>query len=660
MLCGLELSRTKHHTALGIDRYIGDEESLQDGVAKTLDAGGVPILNHPMSPGITAKEFISVKGLNHMEIFNANRPNQTPAAEALWDSVLSSPQGRPVYGVASDDNHYKKSKAGRGWIMVDSPALTKEEIKKSIREGSFYASTGIFLNDYIVSESSITVDSKNGDKITFIGMDGKILSSADGKKATYKFTGDELYVRTKVTGKKGKACWTQPVFLRKRNSFSSWAKTPPMGWNSWDCFGPTVNEDEVKANADYMAVNLKKYGWEYIVVDIRWYVANDKSQGYNQTNPLYSIDNYGRFIPAVNRFPSSANGNGFKVLADYIHSKGLKFGIHVMRGVPVIAVKNRMPVFGTERNAADIYSPDQQCSWLKDMYTVTAGKPGSQEYYNSIMDLYASWGVDFLKIDDLSSPYHAEEIEMIRKAIDRTGRQIVLSTSPGPTPLEKVSHIKENANMWRTVGDFWDNWPQLKEQFHVFEKWSPYRETGSWPDGDMLPLGHIGIRAERGRDRMSGFTKDEQITLMTLFSIFRSPLMFGGNLPDNDPFTLSLLTNRDMLDVHSNSTGNRQVSFKDDQVIWTANSTESGDKYLAFFYIADRKMIDRRTPDPASPPPPDSVKITIDLKEIGINGKAQFYDIWKGSNIGSFSGEFSAWIRRHGCGFYRITNNIKE
>jgi len=193
-------------------------------------------------------------------------------------------------------------------------------------------------------------------------------------------------------------------------AFRSWAPTPPMGWNSWDCYGPTVVEAEVKANADYMTEHLKKFGWEYIVVDIRWYVANDKAGGYNEKNAIINIDDYGRLIPAVNRFPSSANGKGFKPLADYIHGKGLKFGIHVMRGVPVLAVKNESPVFGTNITAKDIFSPEGQCEWLKDMYTINHSKKGAQEYYNSIMQLYASWGVDFLKIDDLSSPYHTEEI----------------------------------------------------------------------------------------------------------------------------------------------------------------------------------------------------------------------------------------------------------
>ena len=381
------------------------------------------------------------------------------------------------------------------------------------------------------------------------------------------------------------------VHAQVDKNFHDWAATPPMGWNSWDCYGPTVTESEVKANADYMAKYLKPYGWDYIVVDIRWYVGNDKAHGYNEKDPDYVLDQYGRFLPAVNRFPSAAGGKGFKPLADYLHKKGLKFGIHIMRGIPVIAVKQNLPIKGTNVTARDIYSDKDQCSWLRDMYTVVPGKPGAQEYYNSLFELYASWGLDFVKIDDLSSPiYFEEEINMIRKAIDRTGRKIVLSTSPGETPIAHADHVQKNANMWRTVGDFWDSWQQLKEHFEVFERWNKWRSYGAYPDGDMLPMGKIGIRAERGNPRMTNFTPDEQYTLMTLWSIFKSPLMFGGNLPDNDPFTLSLLTNKKVLKVLNESTNNKPIFTDENKAAWIADEPGTGAKYLAVFNTTDQKI----------------------------------------------------------------------
>ena len=372
-------------------------------------------------------------------------------------------------------------------------------------------------------------------------------------------------------------------------AFHEWAPTPPMGWNSWDCYGPTVVEDEVKANADYMAKNLKKFGWQYIVIDIRWYVENDKAGGYNQDDPVYILDEYGRLTPALNRFPSAANGNGFKPIADYIHSKGLKFGIHMMRGIPVIAVEKNTPILGSSAKARDIYTTEGQCMWLRDMYTIVAGKEGAQEYYNSVFQLYASWGLDFVKVDDLSG--RTKEIEMVRKAIDNCGRPIVISISPGGDRPETAEFLKNNVNMWRTSNDFWDNWPQLKNQFAILTRWIGLGAFGCYPDGDMLPLGKIGLRAEQGDPRWSGFTKDEQYTLMTLFSIFRSPLMFGGDLPSNDEFTLSLITNKDVLEVNQHSRNGKELFRKNDLIAWTADDPKTGDIFLALFNASDQKLI---------------------------------------------------------------------
>lgn len=434
---------------------------------------------------------------------------------------------------------------------------------------------------------------------------------------------------------------TSVIICQHKPAFQEWTPVAPMGWNSWDCFGPTVTEAEVRANAAYMADNLRKFGWEYIVVDIRWYLENDKAGGYNQDDPMYSIDEYGRFTPAVNRFPSSADGKGFKPLADFIHGLGLKFGIHVMRGVPVIAVNKNLPICGSTRKAGEIFSPEGQCKWLKDMYSIDAEKEGAQDYYNSIMELYASWGVDFLKIDDLSSPYHAPDIEMIRKAIDRTGRKIVLSTSPGPTPVGQALHISNNANMWRTVNDFWDNWRALKEEFDVCAEWASAEVIYGYPDADMLPLGRIGIRAERGKPRMSGFSRDEQVTLMTLFSIFRSPLMFGGNLPDNDEFTLSLVTNKDVLYVNQHSKNGRQLFRGNDLVAWIADDQKTGDKFMALFNISDKLS-------------QEAAVITVKFDQIGLTGTHKVKDLWTGKKIGKFSGEFSKSLKPHCSGLYRI------
>jgi alpha-galactosidase len=425
----------------------------------------------------------------------------------------------------------------------------------------------------------------------------------------------------------------QPKTVVENQDKSFWqqAKTPPMGWNSWDCYGPTVTETEVKANADYMAKYLKQHGWEYIVVDIRWFVENDKAGGYNEKDPIYTMDEYGRFLPAIKKFPSAADGNGFKTLADYVHAKGLKFGIHLMRGIPVLAVKKNCPVMGSKVKAADIYSDQLQCGWLHDMYTIDTRKEGSQEYYNSIFNLYASWGVDYVKVDDLSKPYHQGEIELIRKAIDQSGRPMVFSTSPGATPLEKADHVLSHANMWRICDDFWDNWDALKPQFKRCANWAPYIGEGHWPDADMLPLGRISVRGERGADRMTGFTKTEQTTLMNLWAMFRSPLMFGGDLPSNDEFTLSLLTNDEVLAVNQHSAKNKQLKEQNGLIVWTADVPGTEDKYVAFFNINDAG-----TPE-----------ITVTLAELGVNGNYSVKDLWSKQDKGSITDKFTVAVDPH-------------
>jgi hypothetical protein len=395
----------------------------------------------------------------------------------------------------------------------------------------------------------------------------------------------------------------------------------------------------VKANADYMAEHLKSHGWQYVVVDIRWFVENTKAHGYNQRNPRYVMDEYGRFLPAVNRFPSAAGGRGFKPLADYVHSKGLKLGIHLMRGIPVVAVKKNTPILGSTARAADIHSTELQCPWLRDMYTIVADRDGAQAYYDSIFKLYASWEVDYVKIDDLSRPYHQAEIELIRKAIDGCGRPIVLSTSPGATPLEAADRVKTHANLWRISDDFWDRWVDIVEMFGRCRNWAPHVGPGHWPDADMLPLGRISIRGERGDDRRTRFTKDEQITLMTLWSIFRSPLMFGGDLPSNDAFTLSLITNDEVLAVNQNSTDNRELSSRDGHIVWVASVPNSADKYVALFNTNDGGA--------------ESVQVTF--VALDLPDRCVVRDLWAHQDLGAFSDRFAIPIPAHGAGLYRIS-----
>jgi alpha-galactosidase len=411
------------------------------------------------------------------------------------------------------------------------------------------------------------------------------------------------------------------------------ALTPPMGWNSWDCYGTSVREDEVKANARFMAERLAKFGWEYVVVDIQWYEPEAKAGGY-RPNAFLIMDEYSRLIPAPNRFPSSAGGQGFKPLADFIHNLGLKFGIHIMRGIPRQAVRGNSPILGTPYRAADIANQDSTCPWNDDMFGLDMVRPGAQAYYDSLISLYASWGVDYIKTDDINWPYRPAEISAIAKAIKKSGRPILLSLSPGNRSAgpDQLTHLQNHCELSRISDDFWDRWEDLKEQFELCRRWSPYRAPGYWPDADMLPLGRISIRGERGPDRQSLLTKEEQLTLMTLWSIFRSPLMMGGDLPSLDEFTLGLLTNEEVLKVNQASSGNRELFHQGEKVAWVADAPEGG-KYLALFNLGDT----------------DAVSIEVNLSELqGPGSKWQVRDLWQKQNAGLFENSFSSLIPPHG------------
>ena len=421
-------------------------------------------------------------------------------------------------------------------------------------------------------------------------------------------------------------------------------KKPPMGWNSWDCYGAGVTEDELLGNAEFMRDRLKQYGYQYVVCDIQWYEPAAKGNVYNNFADL-CMDEYSRLIPAVNRFPSSANGAGFKPIADKIHSMGLKFGIHIMRGIPRQAVHRNKRIYGTTARARDIASQFSLCPWNTDMYGVDTEKRGAEEYYDSLFKLYASWGVDFVKVDDIANtefspqnPYSAEkEIEMIRAAIDRSGRDMVLSLSPGPAPLNKAEHLSENANMWRISGDFWDRWDKLLNMFSLCEKWYPYVKDGSFPDCDILPLGKLCIdgsyMGDMGRD--SGFAKEEQKTMMTLWAVFRSPLFFGGELRLTDDYTLSLVTNPEVINVNQNSEKPLFVYNKGGIAVWQTKIENC--TAVAVFNLSDEEK-----------------HYKLRFSDLGIENVRAVRDLWARKDIPKCENDVAVSLKPHSSEFFEI------
>lgn len=373
------------------------------------------------------------------------------------------------------------------------------------------------------------------------------------------------------------------------------APIPPMGWNSWDCFGTSVTEEEVLANAEFMAEHLRSFGWDTVVVDIDWSDPTARAHGYNDGAPL-AMDRYGRLIPDPGRFPSSADGAGFGPLADRVHGLGLKFGIHVMRGIPRHAVFEDLPILGTNVTARDVADRSNACGWNPDMFGLDHANTAARVYYESILALYTEWGVDFIKADDMLWPYQVEDIEAFSEAIQKCGRSMQLSLSPGrDLSLARLDHLRSHATMWRICDDLWDRWEDVAANFARFARWAPHSSELGWADGDMLPLGRIGLRAERGRPRDDELLPAERRTMMTLWVMARSPLMIGGHLPDSDPDTIALFTNAEVLEV-LRSTNNREALREHDLVIWTAQGP-GGARYGAVFNLGEtvhRFVLDRQ------------------------------------------------------------------
>jgi alpha-galactosidase len=381
------------------------------------------------------------------------------------------------------------------------------------------------------------------------------------------------------------------------------APRPPMGWNSWDAYGLAITEPQFRDNVRVLAQTLRSFGWEYAVIDEGWFLKNP----HDIKTPekiVYDIDANGRYNPVAERFPSAivdGKNQGFRALGQYVHAQGLKFGIHIVRGIPREAVKENTPVANSTFHARDVADTSDPCPWDPTNWGVR-DTPAGQAWYDSLIAQYAGWGVDFIKVDCISDhPYKPSEIRMIHKAIVKTGRPILLSLSPGPTSPGVVQELAPYAQMWRISDDVWDFWKNARhaprsvhDQFELAAGWAPYAHAGTWPDADMLPLGYLGPEPGDGDARQTRLTQAEQRMMVTLWSIMRSPLIIGANLTKLDDWTMRLLTNRDVLDVNQYAHDQRQVAREGDTVAWTAAGT-NGIRYLALFNLNDQDKTIART-----------------------------------------------------------------
>ena len=472
-------------------------------------------------------------------------------------------------------------------------------------------------------------------------------------------------------------CWAtalnaDPAVPFVRRPFAEWSQTPPMGWNSYDSYHAAITETQFKAPVDVLAERLLPHGYEYAVIDFLWYHPGPqgwdaekdwhtwraqafRDPGTGRVIPMLTLDEYGRPMPALNRFPSAEGSKGLRPLADYVHAKGMKFGIHLMRGIPTEAVEANQPLRGTGYRLGEIAEIGDTSSFLSGMFTgVKVDHPGAQAWYDDLFQLYADWGVDFVKVDDmLRPPYHAREIELMRQAIDRTGRPMVLSLSYGETPVSQAAHLVANANLWRVSSDFWDRWTDLRRNFDLLYMWTPFSGDGTWPDADMIPIGRLmltgwefsgaeNLNRTKGRnEREDNFTPDERQTLMTLWAIARSPLMWGGDPLTSPESTFELLTNDEVLAVNQSGRNPRQIfghSHRDDTLrIWISDAGENGARNVALFNLRDE---------------PAEVKFTLKWEEM--HGQWQVRNLWTHDIEESVDETLSRTLPAHGSALFLL------
>ena len=402
-----------------------------------------------------------------------------------------------------------------------------------------------------------------------------------------------------------------------------------MGWNSWDCFGADVREAELLANAKFMRDHLADLGWRYVVSDIAWYGDGLTAIGeqYKQKDPPQLIDSFGRLRPNPVLYPSALKGDGFKPLSDELHQMGLQFGLHLMRGIPIQAVQQNTAIEGTSYRARDIALHVDQCPWYRGFCSIDTEHPGAQHYYDSVARRFSEWGVDFVKADDMSHPseplqsrQRMRESEALSIALQKTQHPMILSLSPGGVDNSRTNALRRIGHMWRISADLWDSWEALKRQFDRCRDWAPFATPHSWPDADMLPFGRIGIRAEQGVPRSSNLTLAEQRTLLTLWSMMKSPLFFGGHFPETDQRTIQLISNPEVININQKARFGGEHARKGDQIIWTAQPADDVGLYVGVFNLGD-----------------ENLQTNLSFADFGFSKALHVRDLWARAELGRFS-----------------------
>jgi Alpha galactosidase A len=375
-----------------------------------------------------------------------------------------------------------------------------------------------------------------------------------------------------------------PVDSKLDFKISELAPKPPLGYNSFDSYGVYLHHDAAMAGIKAMAEKLKPHGYEYFVIDAGWFGEFKLIEGTMYSSEKHAaelkMNEYGILQPSNTYF-----GQGFAPIVEYAHELGLKMGIHLMRGIPRKAVELNLPIKNSQYRAGDIADVNSICVWCAQNYGIDMSKPGAQDYYNSVYTQVAEWGFDFVKVDDLNA--YPKEIVAIAKAIENTGRKMVLSLSPGVNIMQDLTYYKKG-NMLRITKDIWDNKLGINRAFESWKKFQGIAHEGFWPDLDMIPFGNLQLMspaeysdgddsvafAGLGNTRHSEFTPEQMRTFITIRSLAASPLMMGGDLPTMDDYSLELITNKEMLACNQNGECGINTYEKNGIEVWMTPEKE--------------------------------------------------------------------------------------
>ena len=459
----------------------------------------------------------------------------------------------------------------------------------------------------------------------------------------------------------GSGCTTQPKSAHDNNKSkrASLAKTPPMGWNSFDSYGVYLHEKAAMTNVEAMAKKLKPHGYEFFVIDNGWFGEYKLQEGTIFAAEKHAhdirINEYGHFLPSRIYFP-----NGFKPIVDRCHELGLKFGVHLMRGIPRKAYKLNLPIKGTAYKARDIANTDleKNCNWCNYCYAVDMSKPGAQEWYDGLIQHISDMGVDFIKYDDIVP--HPDEVEAVAKAIAKTGKSIILSLSPGGDVDPDAIDFFRLANMLRVTPDIWDEQDDIDKCFDAWRKWQGKEQPGFWIDMDMIPFGQLQLMsppsedesktpmdkgdialAGKGVNRWCQLSRPQMRSFITVRAMAASPLMMGGDLPTLDAFSLSLITNPEMLACNQNGVMGSLVYEKDGLETWKAEKKDSvGEGWIGIFNRTEHKT---------------SIELTTERFAIDPFSHT-FFDIW-GNKPLDFR---KVNLEPHDCAFFHYKKKNKE